>query len=167
MNAMRNVRIEKVTINIGCGEGGDKLEKARKLLESLTGKKKIIITKTHDRTTFGMAKGRPIGCKITLRGKDADEFLKRALAAVDFKVNKRAFDKQGSFSFGIREHIDIPGVKYEPEIGILGMDVCVTLERPGYSVKRKKFPAKIGKKHLILPEDSMDWAVKSYKVELI
>jgi large subunit ribosomal protein L5 len=166
MNAMRNVRIEKVTINIGCGEGGDKLEKARKLLESLTGKKKIIITKTHDRTTFGMAKGRPIGCKITLRGKDADEFLKRALAAVDFKVNKRAFDKQGSFSFGIREHIDIPGVKYEPEIGILGMDVCVTLERPGYSVKRKKFPAKIGKKHLILPR--IRWmGGQSYKVELI
>jgi len=163
---MRNIQIEKITLNIGCGEAGDKLEKAKKLLEILTGKK-IVITKTHDRTTFGAAKGRPIGCKITLRGSEAEEFLKKALTAVDLKISKRAFDEQGSFSFGIREHIDIPGVRYDPDIGIFGMDVCVTLERPGFRVKRKKIPHKISKKHLITPEDSMEWITKNYKVELI
>jgi len=166
MNPMRDIRIEKITLNIGCGEAGEKLDKAKKLLEILTNKK-IVITNTHKRTTFGMAKGRPIGCKITLRGKDAEEFLKKALDAVDFKLTKSVFDKQGSFSFGIKEHIDIHGVKYDPEIGIFGMDVCVTLERPGFRVKRKKISHKIGKKHLIKLEEAMDWVVKNYKVEIV
>ncbi|MFH1228960.1 MAG: 50S ribosomal protein L5 [Candidatus Aenigmatarchaeota archaeon] len=167
MNPMRNIRIEKLTLNIGCGESGDKVDKAKKLLESLTEKKKVVITKTHDRTSFGMATGRPIGCKVTLRGKTADEFLKRALATVDFKIQKRSFDKQGSFSFGIKEHIDMPGVRYDPEIGIFGMDVCITLERPGFRIKRKKIHTKIGKKHLLNPEESMEWLAKNYKVEII
>ncbi|MEM5872275.1 MAG: 50S ribosomal protein L5 [Candidatus Aenigmatarchaeota archaeon] len=166
MNPMRNIRIEKITINIGCGESGEKLERAKKMLENLVNKK-VVITKTHKRTTFGMAKGRPIGCKVTLRGKDAQEFLKKALDAVDFKLPKSVFDKQGNFSFGIKEHIDLPGVKYDPDIGIFGMDVCVTLERPGFRVKRKKISHKIGKKHLIKPEEAMEWLIKNYNVEII
>ena len=166
MNPMQNIRIEKITLNIGCGESGEKLEKAKKLLEVLTNKK-IVITTTHKRTTFGMAKGRPIGCKVTLRGKNAEEFLKKALDAVDFKLSKNVFDRQGSFSFGVKEHISIPGVRYDPDIGIFGMDVCVSLERPGFRVKRKKVSHKIGKKHLIKPEEAMDWVVKNYKAELV
>jgi len=166
MNPMQNIRIEKITLNIGCGESGEKLDKAKKLLENLINKK-IVITKTHKRTTFGMTKGRPIGCKVTLRGKDAEEFLKKALDTVDFKLSKNVFDKQGNFSFGIKEHISIPGVKYDPDIGIFGMDVCVSLERPGFRIKRKKFSQKIGKKHLIKPEEAIDWIVKNYKVEIL
>jgi len=166
MNPMQNIKIEKITLNIGCGEAGEKLEKAKKLLETLTNKK-IVITTTHKRTTFGSAKGRPIGCKVTLRGVNAEEFLKKALDAVDFKLSKNVFDKQGSFSFGIKEHISMAGVKYDPDIGIFGMDVCVSLERPGFRIKRKKNPKKIGKRHLIKPEDAMEWLVKNYKVELI
>lgn len=166
MNPMRNIKIEKVTINIGCGSAADKLEKAKVLLEKLT-EKKIVITKTKTRNTFGTAKGRPIGCKITLRRKDAEEFLKKAFEAVDKKVSKNAFDKQGSFSFGIKEHIDIPGVRYDPEIGILGMDVCITLERPGFRVKRRRMSDKVGKGHLIKPEESIEWVSKKYGVEII
>jgi large subunit ribosomal protein L5 len=166
MNPMQNIRIEKITLNIGCGEAGEKIDKAKKLLEVLTAKK-VVITATHKRTTFGMAKGRPIGCKVTLRGKDAEEFFKKALDAVDFKLSKNVFDRQGSFSFGIKEHISIPGVRYDPDIGIFGMDVCVSLERPGFRIKRKKIPKKIGKKHLIRPEEAMDWVVKNYKVEIL
>ncbi len=166
MNPMRKIRIEKVTINIGCGEAGEKLEKAKKLLENLTNRK-VVITKTHRRTTFGTAKGRPIGCKVTLRGKEAEEFLKKAFDAIDNKLQKTVFDAQGNFSFGIKEHIDIPGVRYDPEIGIFGMDVCVTLERPGFRVKRKKLSSKIGKKHLIKPEEAIEWVSKIYGVEII
>lgn len=166
MNPMQNIRIEKITLNIGCGESGEKLDKAKKLLAVLTGKK-IVVTQTHKRTSFGMAKGRPIGCKVTLRKKDAEDFLKKALDVVDFKLSKDVFDKQGSFSFGIKEHIDIPGVRYDPEIGIFGMDIAVTLERPGFRVKRKKLSHKIGKKHLIKPEEAMEWIVKNYKVEVV
>ena len=162
---MRNIRIEKITLNIGCGESGEKLDKAKKLLGILTGKK-IVVTSTHKRTSFGMAKGRPIGCKVTMRNKDAEEFLKKAFDAVDFKLSKDVFDRQGSFSFGIKEHIDIPGVRYDPEIGIFGMDVAVTLERAGFNVKRKKLSHSIGKKHLINPEEAMEWVVNNYKVDV-
>ena len=163
---MKNIKIEKVTINIGCGDSGEKLERAKKLLERLINKK-IVVTKTHGRTTFGMAKGRPIGVKVTLRRKDAEEFLKRALDALDFKLPENIFDKQGSFSFGIKEHIDLPGVKYDPELGIFGMDVSVTLERPGFRIKKKRIPNKIGKSHLIKPEEARDWIVKNYNVEVV
>jgi large subunit ribosomal protein L5 len=166
MNPMQNIRIEKITLNIGCGDSGEKLEKAKKLLEVLT-TKKVVITNTHKRTTFGMAKGRPIGCKVTLRGKDAEEFFKKALDAVDFKLSKNVFDKQGSFSFGIKEHISLPGVRYDPDIGIFGMDVSVSLEKPGFRIKRKKIPKRIGKSHLIKPEEAMDWIAKNYKVEIL
>jgi len=166
MNPMRNIRIEKITINIGCGDAGEKLERAKSLLEKLT-EKKVVITKTRNRTTFGATKGRPIGCKITLRGKDADEFLKRAFDAVENKLSKKVFDAQGNFSFGVKEHIDIPGVRYDPEIGIFGMDVCVTLERPGFRIKRKRMKTKIGKKHLIKPEEAIEWASKNYGVEIV
>jgi len=166
MNPMRKIQIEKVTINIGCGEAGEKLERAKMLLENLTNKK-IVITKTHKRTTFGSAKTRPIGCKITLRGKDAQEFLKKAFEAIDNKLSKNVFDVQGNFSFGIKEHIDISGVRYEPEIGIFGMDVCVTLERPGFRIKRKKLSSKIGKQHLIKPEEAIEWVSKNYGVEIV
>ncbi|NIO44573.1 MAG: 50S ribosomal protein L5 [Candidatus Aenigmarchaeota archaeon] len=166
MNPMRKIRIEKITINIGCGEAGENLEKAKTLLENLTSKK-VVITKTHKRTTFGTAGGRPIGCKLILRRKDAEEFLKKAFDAIDKKLSKVVFDTQGNFSFGIKEHIDIPGVRYDPEIGVFGMDVCVTLERPGFRVKRKKISSKIGKKHLIKPEEAIEWVSKNYGVEIV
>jgi large subunit ribosomal protein L5 len=166
MNPMRNIRIEKITINIGCGDAGEKLERAKSLLEKLTDKK-VVITKTRNRTTFGAVKGKPIGCKVTLRGKDAGEFLKKAFDAVENKLSKNVFDAQGSFSFGVKEHIDIPGVRYDPEIGIFGMDVCVTLERPGFRVKRKRMKSKIGKEHLIKPEEALEWTSKSYGVEIV
>jgi large subunit ribosomal protein L5 len=166
MNPMKNIRIEKITINIGCGESGERIERAKKLLEDLTNKK-VLITKTHRRTTFGMAKGRPIGCKVTLRGKDAKEFLERALDAIDKKLSKNVFDSSGNFSFGIKEHIDIPGIRYDPDIGILGMDVSVTLERPGFRVKRKRFSSRVGKKHLIKPEEAIEWVTKNYGVQII
>jgi large subunit ribosomal protein L5 len=93
--------------------------------------------------------------------------LAKAIEAVENKLQKRIFDKQGNFSFGIKEHIDIPGVKYDPDVGIMGMDVCVTLERPGFRVKKKRLGSKIGKNHLIKPEDAIEWVTKNYKVEVI
>jgi len=164
-HGMRKIRIEKVTVNIGCGRGGEKLDKAVKLLEKLTAKK-VVITRTHKRTTFGVAKGRDIGCKLTLRGKHATEFLKRALEAVDNKISAKQFDKQGNFSLGVKEYIDLPGAKYDPDIGMYGMDVCVSLERPGFRVKRKRLARKIGKSHLITKEDAQEWVSKNFGVKI-
>jgi len=165
MNPMRNIRIEKITINIGVGEAGEKLDKAKKLLEKLTNKK-IILTKTKKRTTFGTPKGRTIGCKVTLRKNDAVEFLKKALEAVEFKLNESCFDKQGNFSFGVKEHIDISGVRYDPEIGIYGMDVSVTLERRGFREKRKRIAHGIGKHHVITPQEAREWVSQTFGVKV-
>lgn len=155
----------KVTINIGCGEAGEKLERAKKLLEKLTGRK-VVVTTTHGRTTFGMAKGRPIGIKITLRGKPAIDFVNKALESRDMKIPARCFDKQGNFAFGVKEHIDMPGIRYDPDIGIFGMDVCVTLERPGFGVNRARISHKIGKEHRITATEASDWAVANLGVKV-
>jgi large subunit ribosomal protein L5 len=162
---MKEIRVEKVVVNIGCGEAGEKLDKAKKVLETLITGHKIVTTHTHDRTTFGMAKGRPIGMMVTLRGKDAADFLKRALESVDGKVAETSFDKQGNVSFGVKEHISMPGVRYDPEIGVWGMDVCVRLERRGYRVAKKSNPSKFSQSHRIKPEEAKAFMVSNFGVK--
>jgi len=165
MNAMREIKVEKIVMNMGCGDAGEKLEKAQKLLATVTGKK-VTVTHTHDRTRFGMPKGRQIGVKITFRGKEAEDMLKRLLDAVDNKLRKKTFDKQGNFSFGIKEYVDIPGTKYDPNMGMYGMDVCVTLMRPGFRVKRKRNGNKVGKKHRITSDEAREFIVKKYNIKV-
>jgi large subunit ribosomal protein L5 len=164
---MRKIRLSKVTLNMSAGEAGPKLEKSQKIMEKIVGKK-AVITKTHDRNTFGMAKGRPIGVKITLRGAEAMELLKRLIKAKEGKLKPSQFDSSGNFSFGVHEYINIPGIKYDPEVGILGMDVCVTLERPGYRVKKRRIrPAKLGGDHQISKEDAIKWAEAELGVKMV
>ena len=166
MNTMREIRIEKVTVNIGRGEPGDKVEQARKLLETLTGKK-IITTKTEKRNTFGVSKGRHIGVKVTLRNEDAINFLNKAFEACERKIKASQFDTQGNFSFGVPEYIDMPGVEYDPDIGIIGMDVAVTLERPGFSISKRRIrPEKTGKAHRITKEEAMEFAKKTLNIAI-
>ena len=163
---MRDVKLEKVTINIGAGEPGPKLEKARKIVEKVS-QRKAVITKAKKRTTFGTVKGKQIGVKVTLRGKHAQEFLKGAFKSVGNKLTVSQFDATGNFSFGIEEYINIPGIKYDPEVGMMGMDVCVTLQRPGYRVKKRMIrPAKIGKKHLLKKEDSIEFVKKQFGIQI-
>lgn len=166
MNPMREVRLEKVTINMGIGEAGPDLERAKKLVSKLS-ESRIVVTKTHKRTTFGGAKMKPIGVKITMRGEKAKEFLINVLEAKDNRLSPDQFDNTGNFSIGIKEYIDIPGVKYDPEIGIMGMDVCITLARPGFRVKKRKIrPRKIGKTHKITKDEAMEWVKREFDVEV-
>jgi large subunit ribosomal protein L5 len=165
-NPMREIRLEKVVLNIGCGGNLEKIERAKKLLEYLTGKKPVV-TKSKRRSTFGIAKGKPVGVMVTLRKKFAEEFLKRALGAIGKKLSKKQFDAEGNFSFGIKEYFHIPGVKYVHEIGTLGLDVCVSLERPGFRVKRRRVKKrKIPKKHRITREEAVEWVKKKFGVEV-
>jgi len=165
-NPMRQVRLDKVTLNMGVGESGPPLEKGRKILEALTGKK-VVITKARRRSTFGVPKGKNIGVKVTLRGQDAKEFLERAFKSLDGILKPACFDTSGSFSFGIQEYISIPGAKYDPEVGILGLDVAVTLTRPGFRVSKRMIkPKKIGKGHRISSEDAVAWVEKEFSVEV-
>jgi large subunit ribosomal protein L5 len=143
-------RIIKTVVNISVGKSGEPLEKAMKILQGLAGQKpcKRIAKKTI--REFGIRKREPVSCLVTLRREKAKEFLKKVLPAVDNRISGKAFDKNGNFSFGIDEHISIPGTKYIPELGIIGMDISVNLGRPGYRVKlRHRTKTKIGTDHLL------------------
>ncbi len=160
MSPMREIRLEKVTLNMGAGDSAQRLEASKKVLTAITGRK-VVVIKTVKRSTFGTAKGRPMGVKVTLRGKEAEEMLGRLMKAVENRIKPSYFDSSGNFSFGIKEYIHIPGASYDPDIGILGLDAAVTLERPGFRVKKRKSGrTPIGRKHAISPEESMEWARK-------
>ena len=166
MNAMKTIRLEKVTVNMGVGEAGPELDKARKIIHTIT-KKKVVVTKAHKRSTFGVAKGRPIGCKTTLRGNEALEFLRNVINAIESTLKTCQFDSNGNFSFGVKEYIHIPGVRYDPDVGITGMDIAVTLERPGFRVKKRSIrPGPIGSKHRITAAEAMEWARKELGVRI-
>ncbi|MEM5829617.1 MAG: 50S ribosomal protein L5 [Candidatus Aenigmatarchaeota archaeon] len=167
MNPMRRIEIDKLTLNIGCAGDLQKIERAKKLLEILTGRKPAI-TKSKKRSTFGIAKGKPVGVMITLRKKEAEDFLKKALHAVEKRLKSSQFDKDGNFSFGIKEYIDIPGVKYSHEVGMFGLDVCVSLKRRGYRIKYRRIQKrKIPTKHKITREEAMEWVKNNFGVEII
>jgi len=154
-NRMQEIRIEKVTLNIGAGKNEDQLKKGLKLLEKLT-QSTPVKTATRKRIPgWGLRPGLIIGCKVTRR-KNAEELLKRLLTAKKNILSADSVDKQGNFSFGIPEYIDIPGLEYDPELKILGLEVAVTLERPGFSLKRRKIkPGRVGKGHRIRKEDAL------------
>ncbi len=165
-NPMREIRIEKVTLNIGCGSDQDKLKRAQKLLQSFTDRKPMV-TRTKKRTTFGMPQKKAIGVKVTLRNDKAVNFLKDVLQAVDNELKEKQINND-NFSIGIKEYIDLPKAKYDPDVGIIGMDVCVTLERPGYRVKkRRNKKSKIGKKHLITKTETIEWLKNKFGVNVI
>lgn len=166
-NPMRQVRIDKVTINVGAGEGGAKLENAINVLKKIIGKTPVKTTTFKRIPDFGVRPATVIGCKVTLRGEDAEKFVKRAFLALENTISESNFDSTGNFSFGIKEHIDLPDVKYDPTLGIIGMDVSVTLKRPGYRVKiRRAKPAKIGKLHAVTKEDAVAFTKKTFGVKV-
>jgi large subunit ribosomal protein L5 len=161
-------KIEKITINIGVGEAGERLTKAETVLKGLTGH---ISVKTLSKTTnkdWGLRKRMPLGCKVTLRGKDANNFLTEALKTRENKISDYSFDEQGNLSFGIPDHTLFKNQKYDPKIGIFGMDVSITMERAGYRVKKRRIaPGHIPKRHQVKKEDTMQFFKKQFNVEVL
>ncbi|MCK4424408.1 50S ribosomal protein L5, partial [Candidatus Bathyarchaeota archaeon] len=102
---MLKPRIEKVVVNMSVGKSGEPLEKAARVLKDLTGQNPCKRKARKTVRDFGIRKGEPIACIVTLRKQRAVEFLKKALTVLDNKISKDCFDKQGNFSFGIKEHI--------------------------------------------------------------
>ena len=162
-NTMRKLKVEKVTLNIGAGRSAGLLDKGLKLLESISGEKPVKTLAKIRLATWGLRPGLPIGCKVTVRGKNATELLKKLLGAKDNMLKAQQFDDQGSFSFGIAEYIDIPDVQYDPDIGIIGLQVCVTLERKGFRIKRrKKKKTRLSNRHRISKEESVNFVKETY-----
>ncbi len=165
---MRNPVIEKVTVNIGVGEAGEKLEKAVTLLERLTGSKPVRTKSMKRIPAFGVRPRMFIGAMVTLRGQKAEEFLKRAFEAVGKQLREKSFDRFGNFSFGIKEYIDLPGMRYDPDIGVFGMDVCVTLGRKGYRVRRRLIkPAKVGSRHRLTRDEAISFIKEKFGIEVV
>ena len=162
---MKKISLEKVVLNMGVGKSGDVIEIASRALEQISGKKPAPRNAKETQRDWGVRKGEPIGVAVTIRGDDAKALLKRLLEAKGNTVNGRSFDNFGNYSFGIREHIDIPGVKYEPSIGILGLGISVTLTRPGYGIRRRsKHKASVGKSHIITSQEAKDYLAKEFGV---
>ncbi len=167
MNGMKEILIEKVTVNMGVGSPGERMDNAKELLTRLAGGQVVVETTAKRREpAFHLRKGLPIGVKVTLRKSAAADFLKKALAAKKNTLRDRNFDSTGNFSFGVAEYIDFPGAKYDPSIGMFGFDVCVTLKRRGKRVRLRKLrKSKVGRSHRITKQEAIEFAKKEFGVK--
>jgi large subunit ribosomal protein L5 len=164
---MRRINIDKVVINVGVGKSGEPIEKAKNALLELTNQQPAVRGAKKTVRDFGIHKGEPIGVVVTLRRGPAIEFLKRVIAAKRNVLKASSFDNFGNISLGIHEHIDIPGTKYNPDIGIFGMDINVVLSRPGYRIARKsRKSSKIGKTHRINRDEAIEFFKQEYGVKV-
>ena len=164
---MRQISVEKVTLNIGAGKDQAKLEKGIKLINHITGYAPIKTFTKKRIQEWGLRPGLAIGCKLTLRKKGALDLLKRLLEARDNLLQESNLDNEGNLSFGIKEYIDIPGVKYDPTIGIMGLQVCVTLKRNGFRVKYRSLKRHIiPKRHRIQREEAIDFMKNNFNLKM-
>lgn len=167
-NPMQQARIAKVTVNIGVGEGGEKLQKAEKVLAKLTGHKPVRTLGKAMNRELGVREGEPIGCKVTLRGDDADSFVSRALYTRKNKVYEYSFDNQGNLQFGVTDYTNFEGERYDPDVGVFGMDVCITLEKPGHRIKRRRAMTRsVPDGHRVTRDEAKAFLSKKFKIEVV
>ncbi|MBT5022105.1 50S ribosomal protein L5 [Candidatus Woesearchaeota archaeon] len=166
-NLMRTIRVEKVTLNVGAGKDQGKLDKGLKLLNMITSKNPVKTKTTKRIPGWGLRPGLPIGCKVTVRKEDANKLLKRLLFAVDFIIPQKQFDEHGNVALGVSEYVDIEGMEYDPEIGAFGLQICVTLERPGFRIKkRRKCLTKLNHRHKITKDEAIEFMKSNFNVKL-
>ena len=165
-NQMKEISLFKVVVNIGVGKAGEPLERAKTALNELTGHNPSERGAKKSVRDFNIHKGEPIGTMVTLRREEAINFLRRIMEAKKNVIKSTSFDNNGNLSLGIHDHIDIPGTKYNPDIGIFGMDICTSLTRPGYRVSKKRNPTKIGKRHKITKEEAIHFFKTKFGVNV-
>lgn len=167
-NAMRDVRLVKAVVNIGVGDAGERLLKAEKVLGMVTGRKPVRTVAKSTNRDLGIRRGMQIGVKVTLRGKDAAEFVKKAFWIRENRIAEWSFDPEGNFSFGIQDYTDFPGMKYDPEIGIFGLDVCASIGRRGQRVARRRLTRRrVPSYHRVSKKEGMEFVKKTFGVEVV
>lgn len=166
-STMRQIRIEKLTLNIGAGKEQAVLEKGITLLKNITGLAPVKTITQKRIANWGLRPGLPVGCKITFRREQAKILAKRLLSAKNNLLSKNNFDDCGNVSFGIHEYIDIPDVKYDPKIGIMGLQASLTLQRPGFRIKRRKIMKRsVPKKHGIAREEAVQFMKDNFAIKI-
>jgi len=167
-NMMQEVLIDKLVVHMGVGESGIRLINGEALLEEITGQMPVRTISKRTRQPFNIKKGESIGCKVTLRKERAENFLRNALAIHENMISDYQFDDTGGFSFGIEEHTDFEGLEYDPDIGIFGMDISVSLRRRGYrNTRRKPNRSKIPIRHKVTQKDAMKFIEDSFGVTIV
>ena len=162
---MREPTLEKVVVHMGVGQGGEPLADAEEIIEEITDQQSVRTTSKRTIAEFGIRKGDPIGVKVTLRDENASAFLETALDIVDISASQ--FDDTGNLSFGIEDHTDFPSQEYDPNTGIYGLDVTMTIVRPGYRVaKRDKGTRSIPSNHRMTAEDAAAFLETNFDVEV-
>jgi len=163
-NVMRNIEIDSVVLHCSTADK-EKLNKCMKLLEEIAKQKPVITLAKKRVAAWKIRPGIPVGCKVTLRGKKAEEILKVILEGVK-ELSEKQFNP-GFLTFGIKEYIQIPSVSYKRELGILGFDVAVTLKRKGFRVKKRKIKrSKIGSGHRISKEETIKFFKDKFNVSV-
>lgn len=166
INKMKEIILEKLTLNCGTGTEASKLERALKMLQLLSNAKPVKTVATRRIPTFDISPGKNIGCMVTIRGANATELIKKLLAAINNKLSAKQINP-GSFSFGIKEYIEIPGISFQRDIGILGLQACITLKRAGFGIKKRKIKkGRIPVRHRISKEETIQWIQKNFNTEI-
>ncbi len=164
-NPMKEIKIEKVVLSVG--GTADYLEKGVKLLKMLTGKKPAKMKSNKRIPTWSVRPGLEIGAVVTIRGKDSEDMLKKMLITIDNVLKKKQIS-ENNFSFGIKEYIEIPGVEFQRDIGIMGFDVTVVLKTSGRRVKLKKIKrGKIPKRQNIPKEEIIKFMEDKFQTKFI
>lgn len=164
----RAVRIIKIVVNSGVGESGEPRSKAEKVLAMVTKAKPVATRSKATNRDFGIRLGQEIGVKVTLRGEAATEFFERALEARDRQIDPDSIDRSGNLSFGLSDYTDFAGMKYDPAIGIHGMDICVEFGRAGWRLRdRQRRPQSIPKGLKVRPEETRKFLADRFKVTFL
>ena len=133
-SVMQIPKIEKIVINVGCGEARDNskvLDAVTSDLKQITGQKPVLCKAKKSVANFKLREGMTIGAKVTLRGDRMYEFIDRlfnlALPRVrDFRgINPNSFDGRGNYSLGVKEQLIFPEIEYDKVDKVRGMDICI------------------------------------------